>query len=84
MEAYYFTFQSVTQAQSGIAVLQRHGIPAKLVRAQRIISASGCGYAAELRVTDVYGAAFILQNAGVVLQKIFRITAGGVAGEVFL
>ena len=84
MEAYYFTFQSLTQAQTAAAVLQRHGLPAVLVRAQKAMSVRGCGYAVRVSLTDAYAVNMLLRNAGVFPLKILRILNNGETREVFL
>lgn len=84
MDGYYFTFQSMTQAQMAAAVLQRHGFSASLTRAPKTISASGCGYAVKVSLTDVYGATALLRNTGVFPVKIFQTFRNGEVQEVFL
>lgn len=84
MDAYYITFQSMTQAQTAMAVLQRQGIMAEYLRAPRLISSAGCGYALELKPSDIYGAMFILRNREIFPGKVFRITRSGDVREVFL
>ena len=84
MEAYYLTFQSLTQAQTAAAALQAHGFTAEILRTPKIISSSGCGYALQLRPSDVYGGIFVLRSKGAVPQRIFRINSAGIVKEVFL
>lgn len=82
MDAYYFTFHSMTQAQTAAFVLQKHGFTAAFLRAPKAISTTGCGYAVQIGLTDAYGGIYVLRNAGVFPQKIFRIHRNGDTREV--
>ena len=84
MDAYYFTFHSMTQAQMAAAILRRHGLSADLVRAPKSISVAGCGNALQLKPSDGYNGLFILRNDGASPRKIFRTDRVGNAREVFL
>lgn len=84
MDAYYFTFHSMTQAQTAAAMLARHGNRAVFLRAPRAISVNGCGYAVQVSLADVYGAIYILRSGGISPQKVFRTAESGEAREVFL
>lgn len=84
MDAYYLTFQSMTQTQTAAAALQEHGFAATPLRAPKAISVSGCGYAVQLWPSDVYGALFVLRSKGVSPRRVFRIGSNGEAKEEFL
>ena len=84
MEAYYFTFRSMTQAQTAFRSLKSHGISATLLRAPKTLSHTGCGYAIQVSVSDVHGTALILRNAGIYPWRLFRSQEYGEAQEVFL
>ncbi len=84
MDAYYFTFQSMTQAQTAAAALQRHGYSAIFMRAPKRISMTGCGYAVQIRLTDIYSALSVLGNSAMIPKKIFRSAGNGDVTEVFL
>lgn len=84
MDAYYFTFQSMIQAQTAAAALQRHGYSAIFTRAPKKISVTGCGYAMQIRLSDIYSVLSVLQNSGLFPKKIFRSAVNGDVVEVFL
>lgn len=84
MDAYYFTFRSMTQAQIAAQRLKHHGITAVFLRAPKSLSHTGCGYALQVDPTDVHGVVFILRNAGIYPWRLFRSLKNGEAQEVFL
>lgn len=84
MEAYYFTFRSMTQAQTASHKLKTHGLSAVFLRAPKALSASGCGYAVKTDAVHVHGAVLILRNAGIDQWKLFRTFENGTLQEVFL
>ena len=84
MDAYYLTFQSMTQTQMAAAILQNHGFSATPLRAPKAISTSGCGYALQLWPSDVYGALIILRSKGASPRRVFRTGSDGDAKEVFI
>lgn len=84
MDSYYFTFHSMTQAQSASAVLQRHGMMNVFMRAPKAISMTGCGYAVQVTLPEIYGAIHALRSAGIFPKKVMRHTDSGDYREVFL
>lgn len=84
MDAYYFTFHSMTQAQTAASLLQRYGISAKFLRAPKAISSTGCGYAVQTGLNNAYDAINILRHAGVIPRRIFRTAGSGNIMEVSL
>lgn len=84
MDAYYFTFQSMTQAQTAAVALQRHGYSAIFMRAPKRISMTGCGYAVQIQLSDIYSALSVLRNSAISPKKIFHSTLNGDVTEVFL
>ncbi len=83
MDTYYLTFQSMTQAQTAAMLLQQHGFETTAQRAPKGISLSGCGYAIQLGLSDVYGAIFVLRSKGVFPRRFFRANSYGDMKEVF-
>ena len=84
MDSYYFTFQSMTQAQTATAVLQQRGLSAIFMRAPKAISITGCGYAVKFWASDAGYVYSILLRYGVFPQKTFREKQSGFVEEVFL
>ena len=84
MDAYYLTFQSMTQAQTAASILRRHGLIGEFLRAPKLISSTGCGYALQLKPSDLYGGMFILKNEGMPPKKVFQIGGNNHVREVFL
>ena len=71
MYDYFFTFRSVTAAQSGAKRLEKAGISATMVRTPRNLQKQGCGYS--LRVPPGYGAAAMeqLKQSGVPFSRLY-------------
>lgn len=65
MNAYYFTFRSVTPAQRAQRDLEQAGIPAQLTRTPGPLAENGCGYALRVPVSRGAEAARALRGAGV-------------------
>lgn len=84
MDAYYLTFQSMTQTQTAAAKLREHGITATPLRAPKSISVFGCGYALRLLPPDVLAALFVLRSKGVSPRRIYQIASNGDVKEEFL
>lgn len=77
MNDYYFTFRSITTAQTGSAALHDAGLPHVLLRTPKAMAWQGCGYS--LRVTAARAAvtAQCLQEAGAAYQRIYQQAAPG-------
>ncbi len=84
MNAYYFTFRSITNAQLGISALSKAGISAKLVRAPSTINSRGCAYAVSLPEQLKTKAKAILLKSGIFWEKEFIVSADGSAREVLI
>ncbi len=84
MYEYYFTFQSMTRAQTAQAVLTRHGLFSALRRTPKVLTAQGCGYALRLAAADGPAAAALLRREGSQFGRCFRLYADGWMEEVGL
>lgn len=75
MNGFYFTFRSVTAAQSGQRLLSSAGIPSTMQRTPATLSVHGCGHC--LRVSSRWApqAANVLQGSGV--QRCYTRTQNG-------
>lgn len=77
MYEYYFTFQSMTRAQTAQAVLTRHGLFSDMRRTPKTLAAQGCGYALRLSAADGPAAAAALRREGALFGHCFRLYADG-------
>ena len=77
MYEYYFTFQSITYAQTALSELFRVGIFAELIRTPKRMSSMGCGYAVKVRSGDGYPAYAALRSAGIAPLRSFRVYPDG-------
>lgn len=84
MEAYYFTFQSMTRAQEAAALLRRYGLKTQLLRTPKAISGTGCGYALQLSPHDAYDGIFLLRNESVYPGKVYLLDQYNNGREVIL
>ncbi len=82
MNAYYFTFRSVTAAMQGNRVLERAGIPAVLSRSPKALQQQGCGYCLRLGERHFFGAKDALLQAEADFIKIYLKTQRGQWQEV--
>lgn len=82
MTQYYFTFRSLTQAQTARRAAERRGIRASLLRTPRELSAQGCGYALAVKEETVRGAAATLTGAGISYEALYRVRDDGMTEEV--
>ena len=73
----YYIYRSVTHGQNGRAVLDRAGIPARLIRSPRELAPAGCAYALTLRSRDAARAERLLQAEGAQPRDSFRRTPEG-------
>lgn len=79
----YFTFRSMTQAQSAFGTLTREGLRAALLRTPKKLSSTGCGYAVRLEAGDCYAAAALLRREGIAFTHCIRLYENGQTEEVF-
>lgn len=81
---YLIMCRSLTYAQRGAKILERHAISAGVTRAPAGLSGNGCSYC----VTVAYGrgiaAADILRREGLLQGKIYQQNTDGTVKEVFL
>ena len=64
MNAYYFTYRSVTAAQRALGALTDAGIPAQLTRTPGPLAKNGCGYCLRLSPRWLSAAAEALRGSG--------------------
>jgi len=72
---YLLQSRSLTYAQRTAAVLERAGIPARLVRSPKIIASDGCTHSVRIAQRYLPDALRILNHADLSPKRIF-ITAG--------
>ena len=60
----YLIYRSVTHGQAGRSVLDRNGLPSRLIRSPRELAPSGCAYALTVRGRDLPRAYRLLQEEG--------------------
>ena len=72
----YFTFRSITKAQSGERALHRERIRYALLRTPKKLSLQGCGYALKVPYGEAGAAAAALRLWNVDYGKIYRVTGG--------
>ena len=82
MTQYYFTFQSLTQAQTALHHIRRRGIEAELKRAPTALASRGCGYSVSVGERVVNAAAATLHGMGVSYRGLFRPAGDGSWEEV--
>ena len=73
--------KSLTTAQRGALLLERHGISASVVKAPQHLRGSGCGYALSL-YRNLPEAVQSLKNSGLLTGKIYRRLENGTYLEV--
>ncbi len=84
MKTYYITFRSVTFAQRGEKLLQRHGYRCHMQRTPRWMEERGCGYCLKLWLEDVWPPVLALQAEGVPLRRVYAQGSGGTLEEMAL
>ena len=82
MMQYYFTFQSLTQAQTALHHIGRRGISAALRRTPTDLSARGCGYSVSVPENTVRAAAATLNGMAIAYRGLYRTAADGSWEEV--
>ena len=82
MYDYYFTFKSITGAQSGERLLVRNGVAVRLLRTPKHLSHNGCGYSLRVRGRDLAAALNLFYRGNVPYTRVFRVGADGTAEEV--
>ncbi len=83
MNAYYFTFRSMTKAQEAAMELSKLGISATFSRSPKAVSDLGCGYAVRVDLSGGWSVARALRNLGIRFEKVVQIS-NGTAREVWL
>lgn len=73
MMQYYFTFLSMTQAQTAVSRLGRKGIGATVGRTPLELALRGCGYSVRVEERDVRAAAAALNGAGIAYRGIYQL-----------
>lgn len=82
MDAYYFTFRSITAAQTGAACLERVGIRHVLLRTPRSMAKQGCGYSLQVMPSGWTQVAALFRQEGIAFQRLFYLTQGQMPVEV--
>lgn len=82
MNNYLLTCRSLTYAQRTGKILERHGLKAAVVRTPPELSRRGCGYAVKLKRGSVSLAINVLENAGLMPEKVFLLNNDGSFEEV--
>lgn len=77
MNDYYFTFRSITTAQTGAAALQAAGLRHVLLRTPKVMAQQGCGYSLRVAAAWAAQAAQCLRQAGASYQRIYQQAAPG-------
>ena len=78
MTEYYFTFQSLTMAQTGYSYLKNRGIAAVLKRTPAKMSEQGCGYSLVVGERTVRSAAASLAAMNIGYRRVFRFRDGSI------
>ncbi|MBQ7565920.1 MAG: DUF3343 domain-containing protein [Oscillospiraceae bacterium] len=79
---YYFTFRSITGAQRAMRALEQTGLRATLLRAPKMFSAKGCGYALKVRPDRAAAASAAFRSYAVRVEGAYRVDAQGRAEAV--
>ena len=82
MGLYFITFRSVTFAQRGEKLLNRHQIRCDLMRTPRWMEEQGCGYALKLRTDDIRRALTLLGENRVQMRRVYAQREDGTMEEV--
>lgn len=82
MKFYYITFRSVTYAQRGEQLLNRHSIRCTLQRTPRWMEEQGCGYCLRIWTEEARMAVDILQEAGIPLRRVYLQRKDGQLEEI--
>lgn len=84
MRNYYITFRSVTFAQRGERMLQRHDYRCTLRRTPRWMEEQGCGYSLQIYTENIRGAVELLREEELPLRKIYAQRRDGTLEELVL
>lgn len=84
MRSYFITFRSITYAQRAERILKDAGVRCILQRAPRAMEERGCGYAVNLRQTDIAAALILLRQAQVPMRKVYTRDGEGCVEEAVL
>ena len=71
MKFYYITFRSVTYAQRGEKLLEKHNYTCSLQRTPRWMEEQGCGYALRLWTKEIHPAVELLKSQKLPLRRIY-------------
>ncbi len=82
MKFFYITFRSVTFAQRGEQLLQKHGIRCTLLRTPKWMEAQGCGYSLRLWTADVMTGVELLRENGVPMRRVYIQAPDGTLEEL--
>lgn len=82
MTEYYFTFHSLTMAQTGANLLKKRSLPVSIRRTPAQLAARGCGHSLVVGERTVHSAAATLAGAGVDYSRVFRIWDDGRLEEI--
>ena len=82
MYEYFFTFRSVTAAQSAAKRLEQAGIAAAMLRTPRGLQKQGCGYSLRVRAGQFSEAHRLLTQFSAPFQRIYGKAPGGRWEEV--
>ncbi|MDR0889722.1 MAG: DUF3343 domain-containing protein [Oscillospiraceae bacterium] len=82
MYDYFFTFRTVTSAQSAAKTLTRAGIRNAMARTARQVQQMGCGYSIRVSANNYNAAKDALRHAGDRFSKIYMKLPDGSWREV--
>lgn len=81
---YLIVCRSLTFAQRTAAVLERSGIPVRLLRSPREVSATGCSHSVKIAQRNLNNALAALNRAGLSPTRVYAIEGDGSYREVAL
>lgn len=79
---YYFTFRSITAAQTGAHMLERAGISSTTARTPKHLQKQGCGYSVRVRENQFRIAQEVLLQNGAKFNKVYCRLPDGTWEEV--
>lgn len=78
----YYLQRSVTRGQKAREALNRAGLRNRLLRAPRVLSPEGCGYALAVPETEAARAEALMERAGVPPEAVYRRLTDGSFGRL--
>lgn len=84
MQICFITFRSVTPAQRAEQLLRREGFICHIRRTPRWMESNGCGYALQVRLSDVVDAVKALSREAISYRKVYLLGDHGRAEEMTL